>query len=395
LQQTDEKGSPVARSRALRLSRLTIAWLALAAICGVLALVVIATPAPDGPEARVDIPLPPSPDRFAAGPAAPGSDPAPLAPETTEPLPNEDIGAPSGPARLTLREIGAGVGEADAYGEGEVVITVPDARAAAATVTSSAPGTPDAALIATTETGQRPKVAADGRTPFETYRRKGAAVPPRSVAILVTGLGLDRALTERAIAELPADVALGFAPYARDLSELLTRAMADGHEVVLEIPMEAAGTPDAALGPAGLLTTRSLDANAERLDWILSRAPAYPMVTNYLGHTFAADDRLLGATLATIKTTGAAYIDDTGHAAPVAAQLGLPHATVELVVAPGTGADPEALARYVAGIPAGPTRLVKVYAEGGGIDAVLAVLPRLAEGPVGLVPASEAVKVGP
>ena len=63
------------------------------------------------------------------------------------------------------------------------------------------------------------------------------------IAILLGGMGLNQQLTQKAIKELPGDVTLGFAPYGENLQAQVNRARAEGHEVMLQLPMEPVGYP--------------------------------------------------------------------------------------------------------------------------------------------------------
>ena len=52
-------------------------------------------------------------------------------------------------------------------------------------------------------------------------------------------------------------------------------ARAQGHEVMLEMPMEPTGYPDNDPGPQTLLTTLTAEQNLDRLYWHLSRFQGY------------------------------------------------------------------------------------------------------------------------
>ena len=148
---------------------------------------------------------------------------------------------------------------------------------------------------------------------------------------MITGLGLNRETTLAAINSLPGPVTLSFAPYGEDLESLMTIARTKGHEVMLELPMEGYGSdPERALGPAGLLTSRTASENRQRLDWILSRATGYFGVTNYLGAKFTSDPQAMVPVLRRLTSLGLAYMDDTGLQAGAAGQAG-PKPTIVLL----------------------------------------------------------------
>lgn len=226
----------------------------------------------------------------------------------------------------------------------EVVITVDGAPARAIGAERSKPAAawtpiaaPDGSLLKRTAYGSIPRIAADGRKPSDVYAQIFTPDDEPNVALIVGGLGINRALTERAIDELPPHVTLAFAPYAKDLAFWTKRARDAGHEIMIEIPMENRIGDEEALGPAALLTTRTAEENAQRLDWILSRFGGYFGATNYLGSKFSGDRDAMEALLARIEAAGLAYVDDTG--ALSRARIASEAATVNRLIDPGYGPD--------------------------------------------------------
>jgi polysaccharide deacetylase 2 family uncharacterized protein YibQ len=226
----------------------------------------------------------------------------------------------------------------------DVIITVDGAPAraiGAAAAKPAAPWTPiaapDASLLKRSAYGQVPRISSDGRRPSKIYAQDFRPGDNPNVALIVGGLGLNRALTERAIDELPPYVTLAFAPYAKDLPFWTKRARNAGHEVMIEIPMENRTSDAQALGPAALLTSRSDAENAQRLDWILSRFEGYFGVTNYLGAKYSGDRDAMQALLSRIDAAGLAYVDDTGALARMDVKSSA--TSVNRLIDPGYGAD--------------------------------------------------------
>ena len=58
------------------------------------------------------------------------------------------------------------------------------------------------------------------------------------MALVIGGLGLNAKSTRQAIEQLPPEVTLSFVPYADGLQGWIDLARANGHEVLLEAPME-------------------------------------------------------------------------------------------------------------------------------------------------------------
>lgn len=235
-------------------------------------------------------------------------------------------------------------GAAPSFTADDVVITIPGARKAATPVTAASltPATrarpvsdPDPALLRATPFGKIPKVGPDGRKAMHVYRNNFEGAGPRpQVSLMVGGLGLNRALTEKAIDDLPPEISLAFAPYAKDLEFWTEKARKAGHEVVIELPMESYGSQPESLGAAGLLSSRTPAENLQRLDWLMSRFEGYFAATNYLGGKFSADPASIAPVLAQLREAGVAYIDDTGAAKGMASRTGAVIASVNTVIPP-------------------------------------------------------------
>jgi len=209
--------------------------------------------------------------------------------------------------------------------------TTPGEAAAAAARDSAADPPVLPALIEPGPFGPLPRIAADGRRPFLAYARPFDAAESRpQISLLILGLGLQAEQTEAAL-RLPGEVALHFSAYAADLPELVARARATGHEVLLDLPMEPLDYPASDPGPHTLLAGNPVATNLERLDWLLARAPGYVAVAG-AGAGFATSasaprvlDALAGRGLALVEIGPGAL---AGHAAAV----GLPYANAPAVI---------------------------------------------------------------
>src|SRR5579871_2983732 len=116
----------------------------------------------------------------------------------------------------------------------------------------------DSKLLETTRHGQVPRVALDGTRPLAAYARPAAekSADPKMprIALVVTGLGISSSATADAL-KLPGAVSLAFAPYGSDLDAVASRARGEGHEILLQVPMEPFDYPDNDPGPQTLLTS--------------------------------------------------------------------------------------------------------------------------------------------
>ncbi len=202
---------------------------------------------------------------------------------------------------------------------GEAVITLPDG----ATVSGDgAPVTapriaarplaqaPIAGLSQPGPEGALPRIAPDGRVPAVAYARPFVSNGKPRVALIVGGLGLNAVTTRAAIERLPAEVTLSFVPYAEGLQGWIDLARAQGHEVMLEMPMEPSGYPNNDPGPYTLLANADAADIQAKMNWLLGRATGYFGVTNYLGDRFITSDEGVNAFMAVLRQRGVAFLDD-------------------------------------------------------------------------------------
>ena len=160
--------------------------------------------------------------------------------------------------------------------------------------------------------------------PFEAQDER-----PR-IAVVLTGMGLSSAATEAAIKQLPGPVSLSFTPYSRRLNEWIALARVNGHEVLLDLPMEPTSYPNDDPGPQALLTALSSRQNLERLDWALRRATGFVGVTAVMGSRFLAAEEHMTPILTELKDRGLLFLDNrdtaTSVAGPLAQKLGMANA---------------------------------------------------------------------
>jgi polysaccharide deacetylase 2 family uncharacterized protein YibQ len=172
--------------------------------------------------------------------------------------------------------------------------------------------TPVQRVAEKTRFGILPRIAADGSRPLDVYARP---VPRRAAAnarvvLIVGGLGISQTGTQDALNVLAPDVTLAFAPYGASLDRWASRARSDGHELLLQVPMEPFDYPDNDPGPHTLLAGADAPTNSERLQWLLGRLTNYVGVVNYMGGKFTANEAALGAALKDIGGRGLMYVDD-------------------------------------------------------------------------------------
>lgn len=155
-----------------------------------------------------------------------------------------------------------------------------------------------------------PIIAANGRTAAEAYARPFTATGRPKVSVVIGGLGLNPQTTRAAIETLPPEITLSFAPYAEGLQGWIDLARANGHEVLLETPMEPADYPANDPGPYTLIAGNRPEDTVRKLEWLMSRATGYFGLSNYLGARFIDSDAAMNTFNAALKARGLAFVDD-------------------------------------------------------------------------------------
>ena len=203
-------------------------------------------------------------------------------------------------------------------------------RLAATAPVTVVPGTitpPDPALLAAIidqPARKLPVIAADGRTPASVYAAAPVKVLPNQarLAVLVDGIGLDEALSQSAIAELPAPVSLAFSPYADGIDALATAARARGHEMLISLPMEPEGAPLNDEGDRQLSPDADTATNTRNLLWALSSLQGYVGATGAEsgqgGEHVLGDPSMMAELAHALASRGLIFVDPRPGAAPAA-----------------------------------------------------------------------------
>lgn len=182
----------------------------------------------------------------------------------------------------------------------------------------------------------------------------GASKPAR-IAILVRGVGRDDRNSSDAVTKLPPAISLAFMPHAGAAQQWARKAAEQGHEVIVQLPLEPTDYPANNPGPETLLASSSVDQNAARLGTILARFEGYSGVTNFLGGRMLQSKDALRPILEEIKSRGLIYVGEgntKSHAIVrgLAGEVGLRYggANVMIDAQPAPAAIQAALERLVA-----------------------------------------------
>ncbi|MDZ4735926.1 MAG: divergent polysaccharide deacetylase family protein [Rhodospirillaceae bacterium] len=178
-------------------------------------------------------------------------------------------------------------------------------------VTADTPASNAATPDAATQTAALPTMPSGAELPWRLYASEFPVSDPRPrIAIVFTSLGLSDAAGDAIIANMPPGVTLAFSPYSRKLTDWIERAREDGHEVLIELPMEPLNYPDDDPGPLALLSTLPVQDNITRMDGILARADGVVGVAVHMGSRFTTSSELMRPILEALGERGYLYVDN-------------------------------------------------------------------------------------
>lgn len=254
---------------------------------------------------------------------------------------------------------------------GGMVIKVPDS-----TSRTGVPGA-DPRVSEGSAAGVLPRIGEGGLTPRAVYAAPFTAGAEPKIAVVMTGVGIGAQGTADAISKLPGGVTLAFAPYGRDLPNQVARARRDGHEILLQVPMEPRDYPDSDPGPHTLRANGEARANIVRLHWLMSRFPGYVGLMNFMGGRLMTQDGAYAGLLEEINRRGLLFLDDgssrDSRTAPLAEKIGVPVRIADRLHETGGGkslesqlAEVEEIARKkgsaVISVPALPANIERIAA---------------------------------
>jgi polysaccharide deacetylase 2 family uncharacterized protein YibQ len=171
------------------------------------------------------------------------------------------------------------------------------------------PTAPANDLLRNSANGPLPVVAGT-REARAVYARPFAVegTPPR-IAVVVTGLGLSRESTEAAITKLPPEISLSFSPYAGNLDNWIKRARNNGHEVLIDLPLEPPNFPIHDAGPLAVLSRYGPAEAVAHVDAILAKTTSYVGVAAALRSPVAAKEQW-APILRDLKNRGLLFVGD-------------------------------------------------------------------------------------
>lgn len=169
---------------------------------------------------------------------------------------------------------------------------------------------PEKALVEQSPTGPLPVRGADGLRPMDAYAVGWSGARGARIALVIGGLGLSQTGSMEAVDKLPPEITLGFAPQGNSLQRWMQAARQNGHELVLQLPMEPFDYPRVNPGRNTLTVDDGLEKNQASLLWALSRMTNYAGVMNYMGARFTSETEAFSPVLGEIGRRGLYYLDD-------------------------------------------------------------------------------------
>ena len=141
---------------------------------------------------------------------------------------------------------------------------------------------------------------------LDAKKLEKSTLSPR-IAIVIDDLGPNRLLTERAIL-LPNSISLAFLPNSHSNTDLATRAIEDGHEVLIHMPMEPL---DSSIdpGPGALLLTMTLKEILYQLRAAFTQMPGAIGLNNHMGSKFTQDANAMATLMGELKARNMIFLD--------------------------------------------------------------------------------------
>ncbi len=130
------------------------------------------------------------------------------------------------------------------------------------------------------------------------------------IAIVISGLGLSKEITEKSIKDLPPEFNMAFSPYADNLEEFVKKSTEKKHENLVLVPMESSKYPEEDAGPKAMSLRLDVEANKELFNWAYNRVPFAVGVINYMGSRFLSDNKQVKYLLDDVKEKNTILIEN-------------------------------------------------------------------------------------
>ena len=195
---------------------------------------------------------------------------------------------------------------------------------------------PERDMLEESPQGPLPVISPDGRRPLDVYARPWSGARGARVAIVIGGLGLSQTGSQQAIRVLPGEITLAFSPEGNSLGRWMQAARQDGHEILMQIPLEPFDYPRVNPGRNTLTVDATPQAVLENLHKTMGRITNYTGVMNYMGARFTAEPAAMTPVIQDVAKRGLLYLDDgtsaRSQADAIAAQQGAAFAAADVLI---------------------------------------------------------------
>ncbi|WP_417794947.1 divergent polysaccharide deacetylase family protein [Terasakiella pusilla] len=145
------------------------------------------------------------------------------------------------------------------------------------------------------------------------------AINKPMIALVIDDLGLDRKRTAQTLA-LKGPLTMAFIPYAKNLNKQTTAAKANGHELLVHLPMEPLNKKIDA-GPNHLHTHLAHEDLLDRIHWNLERFEGYVGVNNHMGSLATTDPEVMSALMTELRKREMLFLDSRTNPKSIATDL--------------------------------------------------------------------------
>lgn len=174
------------------------------------------------------------------------------------------------------------------------------------------------AKVDTPQGSVRPSKAAPEKPSADKALNKNA-----KIVIIIDDVGLNRTMSNKVI-DIDAPLTLAFLPYAPKLPEITQRAQAQGHELIIHMPMEPLnGALDT--GPIALRANMTKDQVIAELDQAFESFDGYIGINNHMGSRITQDSAILNVVMDELAQRNLAFIDSKTIANSIAAEVAVAH----------------------------------------------------------------------
>lgn len=148
------------------------------------------------------------------------------------------------------------------------------------------------------------KTALHGR-----YYEPSSKQKSTSIVIILTGLGLNKTMTQQLLTTLDKKFTLAFSPYSPNLKEQLENAKNFGFQVIVTLPMEPHSYPNPDPGPFTVLSGVKATENQNKIKPLLDNLPRGLIILGEYGSKFLSSSEDLTPVLLELKNHGHSFID--------------------------------------------------------------------------------------